>query len=136
MGYRNLQIKLPTDYSNDEIRQLIQKQLGVKDVAFEIEKKSLDARKKDNIHWLVSLIVSSGQLKGEAYIPPETLHIQYKKRKERVIVVGSGPAGFFAAHVLQMAGYKVTIIERGSEVTQRTEAIQQLESKGRVYSTK
>ncbi len=130
MGYRNLQIKLPTDYSNDEIRQLIQKQLGVKDVAFEIEKKSLDARKKDNIHWLVSLIVSSGQLKGEAYIPPETLNIQYKKRKERVIVVGSGPAGFFAAHVLQMAGYQVTIIERGSEVTQRTEAIQKLESKG------
>ncbi len=134
MGYKTIQIKLPTDYSNDEIWQLIHKQFEIKDFTFEIEKKSLDARKKESIHWLVSLVVSSPQLKGEVYIAPETIHIPCKKRTEKVIVVGSGPAGFFAAHVLQMAGYQVTIIERGSDVAKRTKAIQQLESKGEFTS--
>ncbi|MCB2206964.1 MAG: FAD-dependent oxidoreductase [Bacteroidetes bacterium] len=131
MGYKFIQVKLPTDYSDDTIRQAIRKQLGLKDFSFEIVKKSLDARKKNHIHWLTNLIVSSDQIKGEIYKVPESLHIPHKKRNEKVIVVGSGPAGFFAAHVLQMAGYQVTIIERGSEVAERGKAIQKLESEGK-----
>jgi hypothetical protein len=131
MGYKTIQIKLPTDYSDDTIRQAIRKQSGLQDFTFRIEKKSLDARKKNHIHWLVSLIVSSEQIKGEVYEPPASLEIPFKKRIEKVIVVGSGPAGFFAAHVLQLAGFQVTIIERGSEVAERGKAIQKLESHGK-----
>jgi len=32
------------------------------------------------------------------------------------LVVGSGPAGFFSAFVLQKAGFNTTLIERGSDV--------------------
>ena len=64
------------------------------------------------------------------YVAPEALEIPFKKRTEKVVVVGSGPAGFFAAHVLQLAGFQVTIIERGSKVEQRSRAIELLESKG------
>ena len=131
MGYKTLQIKLPTNYSNDEIRYAIQKQLGSKDFSFQIEKKSLDARKKNDIHWLINLIVTSNHLPGDTYVAPKPLNIPYKKRTEKVIVVGSGPAGFFAAHVLQLAGFAVTILERGSAVEQRSKAIEQLESKGK-----
>ncbi|MDP2722007.1 MAG: FAD-dependent oxidoreductase [Bacteroidales bacterium] len=130
MGFKSLQIKLPTLYRDEDIKKAIRKQMGAMDFSFEIEKKSLDARKKNDIHWQINLIVSSDLIKGEAYVPPEPLSIPYKKRNEKVIVVGSGPAGFFSAHVLQLAGFQVTIIERGSEVEHRTKAIHLLESKG------
>ncbi len=47
-----------------------------------------------------------------------------------MVVIGSGPAGFFAAHILQMAGFQVSIAERGSEVEKRSGAIGLLESRG------
>ena len=135
MGYKKLQLELPTDYSYEHIRKAVNKQFGVKRFSTQFEKKSLDARKKNNPHWLVSMVISSDQLEGDAYINPEPLQINYKKRTEKVVVVGSGPAGFFAAHVLQLAGYKVTIIERGSAVDKRSKAIEQLETKGEFNST-
>ena len=130
MGYKTLQVKVPTDYSEEHLRNAIVKQLGLKDFSFQIEKKSLDARKKNDIHWVIGLVVSSGKLEGEEFAAMESLEIPYKKRIEKVVVVGSGPAGFFAAHVLQLAGFQVTIIERGSKVEQRSRAIGLLESKG------
>ena len=130
MGHKTIQIKVATDYSEEQIRNAIGMQLGLKDFSFQIEKKSLDARKKNDIHWLLGLMVSSEEIEGENFEAPEALEIPFKKRAEKVVVVGSGPAGFFAAHVLQLAGFQVTIIERGSEVEQRTKAIGTFESKG------
>jgi len=130
MGYKIIQIKVPTDYSREQIRNAIGKQLGIKDFSFQIEKKSLDARKKNDIHWLLGVMVSSEKLEGDDFEAPEPLEIPFKKRTEKVVVVGSGPAGFFAAHVLQLSGFHVTIIERGSEVEHRSRAIGMFESKG------
>lgn len=45
-------------------------------------------------------------------------------------MVGSGPAGFFNAFVLQKAGFDVTLIERGSDVKKRGEAILHFEHSG------
>jgi uncharacterized protein len=53
-----------------------------------------------------------------------------KNGKEQIVVVGSGPAGFFAAYVLQKAGFNVTLVERGSEVTKRGKSIQTFEKTG------
>lgn len=130
MGYKTIQVKVPTDYSEETLRSAIGKQLGLKDFSFQIEKKSLDARKKNDTHWLMGLVVSSEQIEGDEFVAPEPLEIPCKKRSEKVVVVGSGPAGFFAAYVLQIAGFQVTIIERGSKVEQRSGAIELLESKG------
>ena len=125
-----LQIKVPTDYSEEQLRDAIGKQLGLTDFSYQIEKKSLDARKKNDIHFLVGLVVSSEKIEGDDFVAPESLEIPFKKRTEKVVVVGSGPAGFFAAHVLQLSGFHVTILERGSEVDQRSRAIELFESKG------
>lgn len=130
MGYKTTQLKVPTDYSEEYLRNLIGKQLGLKDFSYQIEKKSLDARKKNDIHWLLGLIISSEEIEGNQFQAPETLEIPFKKRTEKVVVIGSGPAGFFAAYVLQLAGFHVSIIERGSKVEQRSRAIGLLESKG------
>jgi hypothetical protein len=51
MGYKSIQIKVPTDYTEKQLRSAIGKQLGLKDFSYQIEKKSLDARKKNDIHW-------------------------------------------------------------------------------------
>jgi len=130
MGFQNIQIKVKTDYSDEIIREEISKKLKIKDFSFQIHKKSLDARKKSFIHWQLSVLVISERLKGEDYQNPETIDILNKKRKEKAVVVGSGPAGFFAAHVLQKAGFDVTIIERGSNVEKRTNAVLQLNTDG------
>ena len=83
--------------------------------------------KKSNIHWQATLVVSSPTLGGEDYTPAPSLDIPHKKRHETIVVVGSGPAGFFSAHVLQKAGFNVTIIDRGSDVEKRGKAIKDLE---------
>lgn len=134
MGHKIIQLKLPTDYSEKELRKAIFKNLGLKDFSFQLIKKSLDARNKKSPFWLLNLAVSSSQLKGEDYLGADPLEIPYKKRKEKVLVVGSGPAGFFAAHVLQLAGYRVTIVERGSAVDKRSRAIETLETTGNFSS--
>ncbi len=93
-------------------------------IIFQVENKSLDARKKTDIFWLVQVAVNSPEIKGEEQPVFEILQIPFKKRKEQIVVVGSGPAGFFAAFVLQKAGFNVTLIERGSEVSKRGKSIQ------------
>lgn len=134
MGFKTIQIKLPTNYSEHEVRQAITRTLGLKVFTFQLEKKSLDARKKNDIHWQTTVSVSSEEIKGEAYEIPKTLDIPLRKRDEKIVVVGSGPAGFFAAFVLQKAGFQVTLIERGSDVAKRSMAIQQLETLGNFSS--
>ncbi len=130
MGYKIIQLNLPTDYNKEYCEQVIRKKTGLNDFSFIIEKQSLDARKKNNIHWQTSVVVNSKSLKGESYTAPEKIEIPYKKRYKKIVVVGSGPAGFFAAHVLQMAGFDVKLIERGANVRKRSSAIEKLESKG------
>jgi len=100
-----IQLKLPTDYTDEILKHTISKNIGLKDFSYRIEKKSLDARKKNNPHWLLTVVVSSAQIKGDELIDQEPLKIPFKKRNEKVVVAGSGPAGFFAAYVLQLAGY-------------------------------
>jgi len=129
MGYKHISIKLPTGYDEAFLKKKIAQKSGLKDFTYAVESKSLDARNKSNIHWQMRVLVRSDKLKGDDLLPPE-LNITYKKRDESAVVVGSGPAGFFAAFVLQKAGYSTTIIERGTEVTKRTKGIQDFESTG------
>jgi uncharacterized FAD-dependent dehydrogenase len=135
MGYKSLTLKLPTDYEEDQLRRRIEKEIHTTDFSYQIERKSLDARKKDNIHWEVRVSVLSGEIKGNDPIPSPSLVIAYRKRKKKVVVVGSGPAGFFSAFVLQKAGFDTTLIERGSEVKKRAERIKTLEETGEFNPT-
>ncbi len=127
MGNKELILKLPTDYSSEQLKKEISKKLRIKNFTFQITNKSLDARKKNFIHWNINLLVFSDELKGNDESEQEKLEIPYKKREKRIAVVGSGPAGFFSAYVLQKAGFKTIIIERGSEVNKRSESIDNFE---------
>ena len=132
MGYREISLKLPTDYQEDELKKSIEKELGIKEFSWQIESKSLDARKKDHIHWLLRVSVLSEEIEGDddAPVMSRPLNIPHQKRTEKAVVVGSGPAGFFSAFVLQKAGIHTTIIERGTDVHKRTGGIKEFEKTG------
>ena len=130
MGFKTISLKLPTDFTTELLRTRISKELHIRDFSFHIENKSLDARNKANIHWLVQVVVRSDEIKNGEEIKNVKLSIPYKKRKENIVVVGSGPAGFFSAFVLQKAGFNVTLIERGSQVEKRGKSILNFERTG------
>ena len=124
MGYKQLSLKLPPDYSPEQLRYKAAKALHTRDFSFQIMHKSLDARKKNAIHWEIRLLVQSPEIKGGEPEKQAILEIPYKKRKQKAMVVGSGPAGFFAAYVLQKAGLQTTLIERGTAVEKRSREIE------------
>jgi len=101
MGYKNIELKLPTGYSEKELKERIAKETGSRDVTWQIESKSLDARKKGNIHWLMRIAITSQDIKGDEPEHGSPLEISYAWRNKRVVITGSGPAGFFAAYVLR-----------------------------------
>jgi uncharacterized protein len=130
MMYKDLTLKLPTDYSENELHVSISQKINLKGFSFEILKKSLDARKKGNIYWLLNIRVFSDNLRAQAFIPNEEIPISYKKRNKKVVIIGSGPAGMFSALILQKAGFNVTILERGADVDSRSTRINQFEQTG------
>lgn len=123
MGCSIIDIKVPTPYNEELLRKIIGGSLRIRNFSYQIENKSLDARNKNRIHWVMRVAVVSNELKGKEVPRVESLNIPYRKRKEEILVVGSGPAGFFCAFVLQQAGCNTTLIERGSEVLKRSRSI-------------
>ncbi len=133
MGYKHLSLKLPPDYSPEQLRHKIAKALQISDFSFQIMHKSLDARKKSFIHWEIRLLVQSSEIKGGEPEKQAALEIPYRKRTQKAIVVGSGPAGFFAAFVLQKAGLQTILIERGTAVEKRSREIELFEKTAVFY---
>ncbi|MFW5657762.1 MAG: NAD(P)/FAD-dependent oxidoreductase, partial [Bacteroidota bacterium] len=131
MGYKVLEFKLPTNYTEDQLKAQIHRSTGLKSFSFQVDHKNLDARNRRNIHWVLRVGVSSDELPEAKHIPQPALYIPYQKRNKKVVVVGSGPAGFFCGFVLQKAGYEVTILERGLDVINRGKAIRAFEQAGR-----
>ena len=93
---------------------------------FRIERKSVDARKKQIlINMRIALF-----LKGEK---TENISKSYQygdvSNKPSVVVVGTGPAGLFAALRLIELGFKPIVLERGKNVTDRKRDIAALNTK-------
>mgnify|MGYP000111981689 FL=1 len=80
---------------------------------WKIVKRSIDARGR-NVKIIMQIQFSHSQIKDEIQ-----RNYQNVKNKEEVIIIGSGPAGLFAALKLIEQGKKPVIIERGKDVRQR-----------------
>ncbi len=128
-------IKMPIETQWNEMPALISAQfdLPAQSVqATRIIRESLDARKKNDIHFRISAVaqlesiwqnrlVKRGDKRVSIYTPPAeySLPTGTEQPKGRIVVVGFGPAGIFAAYFLAQAGYKPLVLERGREVAQR-----------------
>lgn len=84
-------------------------------------RKSIDARTRHSPHMVYSLELSD----TSADLSPSDLHLETLRfpPKERVLIVGSGPAGLFAALRLCEQGIPCTLFERGSESEKRIRSI-------------
>ena len=105
-------------------------------LSFKLFKKSIDARKKNDIHYTCAVLA---ELKNEKkYIGYKNVS-PYEKFKVDIpelsidlkpIVVGCGPAGLFAALYLSYAGLKPILIERGADVDKRIDAVKNFWNNG------
>lgn len=123
------QIKMGLDESLQSLSDKIEKTIGQKPAEYFILKKAIDARKKDDIHFVYSVAVKAEKeerilKKVKNSKPFDNKTYEYpllkKEMKLRPVVVGSGPAGSFAALCLARAGAKPIIIERGKSVLERS----------------
>jgi len=94
-------------------------------------KRSLDARKKDDIHYTCSAAVTlkrgeerALRCKDAAPYTPPSYDIPHVQTTERPVVVGFGPAGMFAALCLARAGARPIVVERGQEAVKRAAAVE------------
>ena len=105
-------IKLRLGESEERLFQMAERALGRKPKTFRILKKSLDARKKEDIRWVYSIGFSAEEEEKE---PPRVRLAS----PPRVVIVGSGPAGLFCALRLIEYGAKPIVLERGKCVEER-----------------
>jgi len=111
---------------------------------FEIFKKSIDARKKDEIFYVYTVDVSvtderriPGKYRSKGITPTPDLSYQgvrygTENMKQRPVIIGMGPAGLFAGLMLSQNGYRPVILERGEDVETRTAKINKFWNEGRL----
>ncbi len=132
-------IKVYENCTEDEFREYVLKKYKIDEnnvINFSIYKKSVDARDKENVHYNISVnITLKDERKYKKYIVSENKEINEKieiKRNSKYspVIVGSGPAGLFAALELINYGIKPVIIEQGSKVEKRIKDVEEYRKTG------
>ncbi len=140
-------IKLPIAYTQKDLIRACEKVLrrtGLPEVR--ILRRSLDSRKKDRIHYHISAgvfglteaeekkiirLVNNNNVMltkpvkyqfpaGKKTASDRETNPFYEGKEIRPIIIGTGPAGYFAGLVLAEAGYHPILLERGKPVEERS----------------
>lgn len=132
------EIKLSLDEEEELLAEKAAKVLKINKKyikSYTIYKKSVDARKKDDVHFTYSLDViitlDEEQITRKCksnkvnIVKPYVYTLPENKRVSsfRPVVVGFGPAGMFAGLILALSGLKPIILERGKAVEERTKDV-------------
>ncbi len=128
-------LKLAPGADEAQLRALAARALNVppQDItALRIRKKSLDARRKDDIHYVYTVGVTVRgderrlvrRCRGAAIVHDKTYPIpRIAPPQTRPVIVGFGPAGMFAALLLARAGANPIVLERGPDAQTRSAQI-------------
>lgn len=117
--------------------------ISISTLHFRLYKKSIDARKKNDIRFectvlaegdLAKLHVSEAALKraDARAFTEEPIVARYGtlRLSERPLVVGMGPAGLFAALLLARNGYAPILIDRGGSIKERVRDVEHFRKTG------
>lgn len=135
------QIKLKIPHTDGQLYEKIRKILRISKeeiVSVKITKCSLDARKKPELFYVYTADVELKQessvrkkikdknilfVKKEAPYRAIPTGIQYLRF--RPVVIGTGPAGLFCGYQLAKLGYRPILLERGADVRERIQDVEQ-----------
>ncbi len=141
------QMKLPIPHTEQALEKkmihilqlkTIYKNMKIPEFSYQIVKQSLDARKRPELFYVYAVSVSFEQkeedrilklnrdpnvtrLQACAYVIPSKGNRLFTKNP---VVIGSGPAGLFCAHLLALEGYRPIVLERGENVEKRVDSVE------------
>jgi len=125
---------LPQEAADTQrITQLIAAEAGVKVSAvtgYYIRRQSIDARSKT-----VWMNLQVQAYINEPFLERPALHIQHhdvRHADKRMVIVGAGPAGLFAAMCCLEHGIKPIVLERGKDVRSRRRDLAAMNKQGEV----
>ena len=135
----DIRISAKCDITDELLHEKAKKILRCGNInSLSIARRSVDARDKSNVFYVISLYVEAdnedrflkirnvSKVKNNAYIPPDKSSLD-----TRPVVIGFGPAGMFCALVLARAGARPIVFERGSCVEKRQTAVKNFWQNGR-----
>lgn len=133
----NINYPLTLDEAN--LPEFVAKKYKLSDIRdFKIVKQSIDARKKNDIHYVYTVdvkIQNEDKLLRKNKNFTKVSSTYYKPIKcngngKTVVIAGFGPAGFMCAHTLAKSGFKVIVLERGEAVDERIKSVSRLKNEG------
>lgn len=140
-------IKTPFHQPEEQILEKAVSLTGIpksKIISVHLYKKSLDARKQNQIQCVSSVILHADideqkfcercNQSDIHYQKPSSLTFTHgtEKLSDPVVIAGFGPAGIFCAYALAKEGYQPIVIERGYNVDRRVEAVENFWKYGRL----
>lgn len=138
--YKLSNVRLEVGFDRELLCEVVAKKVrvNVSDISnIKLKKLSIDARKKDDIHYVATIVFECTKRLDVKKIKnldnySETVRTQKKWQSDhkKIIIVGSGPSGLFAGLELSNAGHQVTILERGYEMNKRKTAVKNLMENG------
>jgi uncharacterized protein len=130
---KTITIKVAPSKAGDHtaIRQLIAATCSISAdqvTGYHIIKKSLDARSRQAWFIFNLLVFINEPYHDQNFIPLELKNVSNSKKK--IIIIGAGPAGLFAALKLLEVGIKPIILERGKDVRARRRDLAAINKEG------
>jgi len=133
-------IKIRKNISKEELLETVIKKNRINKtdiLEWHIARKSIDARKKDDIHYTYAIdlkVKDESKYKKldqvkEFHMPK--IEIKYDTSK-RPIIIGAGPSGLFAALTFVQNGITPIVIEQGDTVEKRKETVETFLKEGKL----